>query len=60
MVSRMRKFQIFYTAFKGTKYAQTSAVTPVIKARDIGSAVRKFDKMRFRRKSDIFKIREVL
>jgi len=59
MTHSMRKFKINYTAFKGTKYAKPSAVEPIIEARDISSAVNKFHKMPFNRKSDIFKIEEI-
>ncbi len=59
MSHHMRKFKIYYTAFKGTKYVQKSADEPIIEARDISSAIKKFDRMPFQNKSDIIAVEEV-
>ena len=56
----MKKFKIYYTAFKGTKYAQPSAHIPIIRARDIGSAINKFNSIKFQHKVDITKVIEVI
>lgn len=60
LMAHRRKFKFYYTAMKGTRYARESALHPVIDARDIGSAIKKFNRMPFRRKTDIFKIEEVV
>jgi hypothetical protein len=59
MSHHIRKFKIYYTAFKGTKYAKRSAVEPIIEARNISSAINKFDKIPFNNKSDIIAVEEV-
>lgn len=41
---KTRKFKIYSTAFKGTKYAQESAYTPIIEARNVKSAIYKAEK----------------
>lgn len=56
----MKKYIIYYTAFRGTKYAQHSADTPIIEARDIASAINKFQRMPFHRKNDIVKVEKVI
>ena len=59
MVHKMRKFRVSFVAFKGAKYAQESATEPIVEARDIGSAINKFNKMPYTNKFDVFKVEEV-
>jgi hypothetical protein len=59
-MAHKRRFMFFYTAFKGTKFAQESAMHPVIEARDVGSALNKFKKGKFMNKTAVFRIEEVL
>jgi len=56
---KSRKFQVTYTAFKGTKYAQESAEKPIIEARDVESAVKKFNKRPYHNKHSITKVEEI-